>query len=125
LLSRLNWASKRPGPQLDSTRRVVDPEQLVDRRQVRGKADDGADVQVLVRPAVSPLTDAGREGVIHRRVAERALDAYGFQATRRIALVVEDAGQADYRAFLEERERCGRIIEVDLPCLPGGDKRCW
>ena len=44
----------------------------VERRRQR---DDRADVEIAIRPAVEPLADAGRERVVHGRVAERAGDA--------------------------------------------------
>ena len=37
--------------------------------------DDRADVEVVVRPAVEPRADAGSEGVVDRRMTERAGDA--------------------------------------------------
>jgi hypothetical protein len=86
--------------------------------QVRRKRDDRADVQVAVRPAVEALADAGSEGVVDVRMAERALDAHRLDA----AGLVELAGHADHGIELEQREGRGGIVEVDLAGLDSRDQ---
>ena len=69
LPSSRSSASNLPGPQLVSTvahGRLVDAEQLRERRDARRERDDLADVQVAVRPAVEPRADAGSERVVDR-----------------------------------------------------------
>src|SRR5215468_5137351 len=68
-------------------RRLVDLERVDERAQVRRRGNDGADVQIAVGPAVQAVTDAGREGVIDRRMTQRALDADGFE---RLSVWIEE-----------------------------------
>ena len=78
-------ASNCPGPQRRQHRlhgRLVHLQQVGERRQVGRQRDDRADVEIAVRPAVQPLADAGRERIVDRRVAERALDADRLQPAR-------------------------------------------
>src|SRR5215203_3067708 len=55
-------------------RRLVDAEVVGDRLEVGRQRDDQTDVQILVWPAVEPLADTGREGVVDGRMAEGAGD---------------------------------------------------
>src|SRR5262245_48276482 len=48
----------------------------VDRGRQR---DDGPRIQGAIRPSVEPLADAGREGIVDGRVAERAGNANARQ----------------------------------------------
>jgi hypothetical protein len=71
-------ASKRPGPQLVQhllDRRLVDAEQIGEGLEVWSERQDEADVEVAIGPAVQPLADAGRKGIVDLRVAQRALRA--------------------------------------------------
>src|SRR5262249_21663482 len=63
--------------------------------------------------AVKARADARRHRVIHRRMTEGALDAYGAQVT----VVVEDAGHSDDRVVLEQLQRDVGIVEVYLLLL--------
>src|SRR5215831_18423960 len=56
-------------------RRLIDLERIDEGAQVRRRGDDGADVQIAVGPAVQAAADAGRKGVVDRRMAQRALDS--------------------------------------------------
>src|SRR4051812_23882055 len=78
--------------------------------------DDGARVQVAVRPAVEALADAGREGVVHGRVAERARRAEMRQDVL-ATLRLDGALEADDGVELQKRDRRLRGLEVDGPRL--------
>ena len=52
--------------------------QLIGGRQ----AEDEAGVQVEIRPSVEPAADAGREGVVDGRMAQRAGDAQARDSGR-------------------------------------------
>ena len=95
--------------------RLVDPQQVDVGLQGRGQRHDGADVQIAVGPPVEPAADAGREGVVHMRMAERALDTHGRDPPLRI----EEPGHAHHRIGLEEGERAAGVVQVNLPRLEG------
>src|SRR5690242_1049966 len=94
-------------------RRNVDAEQRRERREVRRRGDDLADVEVAVGPAVEATTDAKRHGVVHRRMTQRALDADRLQRT----VGVEESGQAEDRIRLQQCERTGRAVQIELTAL--------
>jgi hypothetical protein len=89
------------------------PEKSASPRRAASSSHDGPHVQAPVRPPVQAPADAGRERVVHGRVAQGALDAHGPQRPR----VVEATGDAHHRAELQEGERRGRVVEVHLACL--------
>ena len=89
---------------------LVDAEKIGERLEVRRERDDDADVQVAVGPAIEPLADARRERIVHVRMTERALGTQGVDPAR----VVEPSGQSHHGVEPEQRERRGRVIEVDL-----------
>ena len=112
LPSRSSSASNLPGPQACSTVRTVGDvraKQLANGSRLGASAMIAPDVEVAVGPAVEPMADAGRERVVDGRVAERALDA-----DRRQRAAGEEARHADDRVELQQRERDGGIVEVDL-----------
>ena len=96
-----------------ANRRLVDAQQVDVGLQGRGERHDGADVQIAVGPAVEPTADAGREGVVDVRMAERALDADG----RDPALRIEEPGHAHDRIGLEEGERAAGSSRSTFPAL--------
>ncbi len=98
------------GEHLVAHRLLVHPEERGDGRQVGREPDDRADVQVAVRPAIQPVTDARRERVVHRRMAEGALDAEGAQSS----LAVGEPRHADDRVRGQESHGDGGIVEVHL-----------
>src|SRR5262249_13545430 len=66
------------GPQLRSTRRTVassTPSSVVNGVRSGASATMAPDVQIATGPAVEPPPDAGRDGIVDHRVAERALNA--------------------------------------------------
>jgi hypothetical protein len=67
LPSRLSWAS--------ANGRFVNLQHFGECAQVRGRRDDRADIEIAVEPAVGTTPDAGQEGVVHRGMAQRTLDA--------------------------------------------------
>src|SRR5437588_5527844 len=93
--------------------------------QVGRESDDGADVEVLVGPAVETMADARGERVVDGRVAQRAGDADRLQAFAGVVRVVEDAFDADDGAELQQRQSRGRVIEVDLAGLDGFHDVAW
>jgi hypothetical protein len=101
-------------------RRDVGSEHVRDRREVRRRRDDRADVEVVVGPAVEPVADAVRERIVDGRVAQRALDA----DRRERAVGGEEPGEADDRVRAEQRERVRRIAQVqrvrDQPIAAAG-----
>ena len=79
LPSRFSSASNLPGPQpadgfLDRWPRRS-ASSLDEGAQVGRRGDDRADVEVAIGPAVEPVANAGRVGVVDGRMAQRALDA--------------------------------------------------
>src|SRR5262249_39649295 len=109
-------ASNLPGPQLRRTlrtggwsgaRRSATGRRAGGRRWVGSGGDDGTAVEVAVGPAVEPPADAGGQGVVHRGVAQRALDPDGAQAA---AVGARKAGQAHDRVELQQRERGRRVV---------------
>src|ERR1700730_1329046 len=56
-------------------RRLVDLKHLGIRAEIRSGCDYRADVEIAIRPAIEAATDSRQQGVIYRRVTQRALDA--------------------------------------------------
>ena len=81
--------------------------------------DDRADIQVVIRPAVEPPPDAGRQRIVDRRMTERT----GDPDARELASVVDLAHHANHRIELEQRQRHGRIVQIDLTRLDRLDHR--
>src|SRR5439155_20462256 len=102
-----------PGVEHGPHGRIVNAEQIADDAQVRGERDDRPDVEVTVRPSVEPAADTRRQRIVHRRMAEGALDANRSETPT----VVEEPGDSDDGVELEERQRRGRVVEVHLPIL--------
>src|SRR5262249_33907991 len=102
-----------PGRQDRTHGRIVDAEQVRDRREVGRQPDDRADVEVPVGPAVEAMADAGREGIVDRRMAERALDA----DRREAPTGVEAPGHPDPGVELEECKLGRRVVQVALTPL--------
>src|SRR5262249_26619429 len=59
------------------------------------------------------MADAGGEGIVDRRMAERALDA----DRREVPTGVEATGHPDHRVELEQCQRGRRVVQVDLTPL--------
>ena len=119
LPSRFSWASNLPGPQLvrtfftvASSTSSISANALVGRR-----GDDGADVQIAIGPAVETAPNAGHERIVDGGMAQRALDADGFE---QLAVFIEESGHAQHGVGLEQQQRVGRIVEIDLAGLDGG-----
>ena len=103
-------ASRAPGVQNRSHRGDIGAEQRGDRLEARRERNDGADVEIAIGPAVAPAPDALRERIVDGGMTERALNSHRGDA----AAFVEDAGDADHGVELEQLERDGGILEVDL-----------
>ena len=56
--------------------RFINPEQIRKRLEVWSKGSDYTDIQVSIGPAIQPIADAWRKGVIDSRMADGALNAY-------------------------------------------------
>jgi hypothetical protein len=99
--SRLYRGSYLPGPH-DADRLLV--------RESAGDRAYGPDVQISIRPAVLPMTDARHDRVVHGRVAEGAGDAEAHDVIVRIhrGLQTHDG------VHLEQRDRRRRALEIDL-----------
>src|SRR5262249_8770465 len=79
-------------------------------REIRRERDDAADVEILIRPTVEASTDAvDTRRVVDGRVAQGALNADRLET----AVAMEFASDADDRVQLEQRERDGRVVQVD------------
>ena len=96
---------------------LVDFEHPDERAQVGRRGDDGADVQIAIGPAVEAAPDAGHERIVDGGMAQRTLDAYGFE---RLAVFIEESGHAQHRVGLEQQQGVGRIVEIDLAGFDGG-----
>src|SRR5262249_59130649 len=75
---------------------------------IGGEGDDGADVEVAVRPPVETVSDPGCERIVDRRVTQRALDADRRETLR----VVEEPGDAHNAVQPQQIERRGWRVEV-------------
>ena len=98
---------------------AVDAEQLLEGPEIRRRRDHAAHVEVAVGPAVEAPPHALGERVVHRRVAERALEADRHE----LAAGIEEAGHTDHGAILQQRGGVGRVIEVDAARAQRGGQR--
>ncbi len=96
---------------------LVDAQEIDERLHAGSQRDDRADVQVAVRPAVEASTDARRQLVVDRGMAQRALDA-----DRAELALVEETGDADDGVEAQESDRGRWSVEVDLAALEGCDQ---
>ena len=94
--------------------RLVDAEQVGERLEVRRERDDRADVEIAVRPSRRGACRC-RARTSRRRSNGRART--GCRSTGACRALIEEAGHADDRVQLEQRERRRRIVEVDLARL--------
>ena len=104
--------ARAPGPEHLVDGCLVDFQQVGNRLLVRRQADDRADVEVAVGPAVAAPADPGGEGIVDCRVTDGA-----GQPHRAEPVAAEEATDADDRVQLEERERHLRVVQVDFPSL--------
>ena len=100
---------------------VDDLQRVNDRLKVRSRSRNGADVQVAIRQSVDSLADAGGDGVVHRRVADRARET--DRAER--ALGVEKPDHTDNRLQFEQLQRHCGVVEIDPAVLDRLDHRRW
>src|SRR3546814_18345405 len=78
----------------------------------RRQRDECTGVEVKVWPAVTPMTDARRERVVHGRVAQCAS---GTDPRQRVDTIyfLDGALEADDRIEAQQRNRDARVIQVD------------
>src|SRR5262249_26451758 len=76
--------------------------------QVGSETDDCPHVEIAVCPAVEPVTDSRREGIVDGRMTERALNADRAQR----AAPVEKARYTDDRVEFDQCQRDGRVVRI-------------
>jgi len=54
---------------------LIHAQQVGERFEIRGQRYDRAHIEVTIRPAIETVSNARRQGIIYRRVAQRALDS--------------------------------------------------
>ena len=74
------------------------------RSDVRCQIDNRPGVQAAIRPAIQKPANARRERVVHRRVAEGAWDAHGFDAPGPARCGIEETGHPGHRVEFEPRQ---------------------
>src|ERR1039458_3024578 len=103
------------------------------RRDIRCQIDNRPGVQAAIRPASQTPANARRERVVHRRVAEGAWDAHGFDAPGPARCGIEETGHPGHRVEFEPRRNekekepgsfhdwmvAVARLQVALPRLPG------
>ena len=87
---------------------LINLQQAGDGAEIRSEADDAADIEVPVGPAIQPMTYTRRQGVVHRRMAQRTLNPDRLQTKPRLELAFE----TDYRVEFEQFECDSGIVEI-------------
>jgi hypothetical protein len=100
----------------DGDRRARLAEHVGDRLQVRREGHDLAHVEVAVGPTIETPADARSERVVHRGVAQRALNA-----ERRHSITVEERRDADHRVGLEQDHGRRRGRQIHFSSSERGD----
>src|SRR5262249_35786460 len=90
--------------------RIIYAQQVGKWPQIGQERDDGADIQIAGGPAIQPMADPGRHGIVDCGVANSALNAN----RPKCSLVVEEAGQTHDRVEFEQGQGGSWIVEVDL-----------
>ena len=89
--------------------------------QARREAENRADVQIAIGPAIQSAADAACEGVVDGRMAQGAGDA----DTGHIAPGVDSSDDADDRIQPKQFHRDGGILQVHLIGLKRSHERRW
>src|SRR5215469_5893409 len=89
-----------------------------------GKRNDRPHLEIAVRISIESFPDAGGEGVIDGRVAERAGDA---KARERVltADLYHRTTNSHHRIQPEQRESGGRALQIDTAALDALHHRRW
>src|SRR5947209_14112291 len=101
-------AARSPTAQDFLQRGFIHAEKIGERFQIWRERYDRAHIQIAVRPTIAPFSDAWREGIVNRRVTNRAAQTNRFQASR----FIKESLYADHSVQFEKRDSGGRIVEI-------------
>src|ERR1035437_2546267 len=132
-VARRRFCAKAPTVQNGADSRFVHLKRGRRSRDVRCQIDNRPGVQAAIRPAIRTPANARRERVVHRRVAEGAWDAHGFDAPGPPRGGIEETGHPGNGVEFEPRQKekekehgsfhdwmvAVARLQVALPRLPG------